>query len=105
MVKQSKLHEAHVGQVLVVSGLENALLVQLRLAAARNGRSLDDEVASALSEHVHRLFGDPRNRSPAASRTQIGQGMSEQCHGVSPMKRGLQMLLDVSAGAEAKRLL
>ena len=83
--------------MLVVRGLDKSMVEQLRRAAVRQGRSLDAEIALVLSAHLSRIPGVSGARTVAASGSQIDQSMPPKCEKLTPLKSGLQMLLEVSS--------
>ena len=73
--------------MLVIRDLDARTLAELRMAAARNGRGLDAEIASILALHVGTW-----------SKSRSTVDFEGQTSGrVPPMKSGLRMLLDIKA--------
>jgi plasmid stability protein len=90
--------------MLVVRGLDDSTLEQLRATAAHHGRSVEAEVRQILEVHVSQLrdASGSRIRGAQAAAGALGRRTSERCETLSPMKQGLQMLLEMSAQAERK---
>jgi len=102
MENQCKTSDPQAGSILVLKGLDSSIVAELRAAAARHGRSLDAEIALVLMAHVGRLASVSGTRTPAAPSAQTDRGVSAQFERLPPMKKGLQMLLEMSAHAKRK---
>ncbi len=87
--------------MLVVRGLDDSTLEQLRATAAHHGRSVEAEVRKILEVHVSQLLDVSgsriRDAHASAPRTQLEHIGIRKCESVAPMKSGLRMLLDIRA--------
>ena len=88
------------GHVLVIKMPEEAVVRSLLASAARHGRSLHAEIAHVLRAHSAQLNKARESKSAIVAGTLDERQSAQHRQLLAPMKKGLQMLLEVSPPEE-----